>query len=339
MTDRKDSGPLSPTLVTAIDDLELAARLVVEGLRVGAHRSPFRGAGAEFHQYRPYRSGDDLKHLDWKVYARSNRLYTRQYRETTNVAVMLVLDTSGSMDFPVGSENSKWRYAVLIAAALAWLAVDQGNAVGFLAIDNGQIQYLPARSGRVHLRSVLARLDGLKTGGRWDPPRAIGRAAELLHRRGLIMVLSDFYDQETETQRELRHVSQRGHDVAMLQLVAPQERKLGFGEQVELRDAETGEQLLIDSSSAAQYERDFRAFLNRSERFALEEGIDYGLFDCGMPPERTLRDYLLQRNSGGGGGGGSAHSGEAVAQARAGNSSSQKAAKTAGVLSGQAAAG
>lgn len=297
MTDHKDTGPLSPTLVTAIDDLELAARLVVEGLKVGAHRSPFRGAGAEFHQHRPYRAGDDLKHLDWKVYARSNRLYTRQYRETTNVAVMLVLDTSSSMNFPPESDRSKWRYSVLIAAALAWLAVDQGNAVGFLALENGKIQYLPARSGRVHLRSVLARLDTLQTGGRWDPPLAIGRAAELLHRRGLIMVLSDFYDSETETQRELRHVSERGHDVAMLQIVAPEERHLRFREQTELRDAETGERLLIDSSTAAQYQQNFRAFLARCERFALEEGIDYGLFDCGDAPERTLRDYLLQRHS------------------------------------------
>lgn len=123
--DATSAEALSPTLIAAIDDLELAARLVVEGLRVGAHRSPFHGAGAEFHQHRPYRIGDDLKHLDWKLYARSNRLYTRQFRETTNVAVMLVLDTSASMGFPEDTARSKLRYAVLIAAALAWLAVDQ----------------------------------------------------------------------------------------------------------------------------------------------------------------------------------------------------------------------
>lgn len=292
------TGSLSPTLVTAIEDLELAARVVVEGLRVGGHRSPFHGTGAEFHQHRPYRPGDDLKHLDWKVYARSNRLYTRQFRETTNVGVMLVLDTSGSMDYPPGAAHSKLRYAILLAAALAHLAVQQGNAVGLMTMSGGAMTYLPARSGRVHLRSLLARLDGLTAAGVWDPPMAIGRAAELLQRRGLVMVLSDFYDREAETQRELRHVVQRGHDVAVLHMTAPDELRLPFTQQVEVRDLETGQRQLLDpATGAASYHREYEAFLTRWHRFAQQEGIDYGRFDCSEPPEHTLRDYLLRRTT------------------------------------------
>lgn len=295
-TETRGSSVLSPTLVTAVDDLELAARIVVEGLRTGGHRSPFRGIGAEFHQHRPYRAGDDLKHLDWKVYARTNRLYTRQFRETTNVAVMLVIDTSASMDFPEGSAASKLRYSILCAAALAWLAVDQGNAVGLMTLSGSSMSYLPARSGRGHLRALLAQLDGLKANGIWNPPLAIGRAAELIQRRGLVMVLSDFYDQESETQRELRHVSQRGHDVAMLQFTTPGERGLPFAGQMNLRDAETGQQLLADAElTGAQYQRAHSGFLARCQHFARGAGIDYGLFDCSLPPEHTLRDYLLQR--------------------------------------------
>src|SRR5262244_1355969 len=119
---------LSPAVVAAIDDLELAARIVVEGLRTGGHRSPFHGYSTEFRQHRPYRFGDDLKHLDWKLFARSDRLYTRQFRETTNLSVMLALDSSASMDFPSGV--TKFRYGQIIAAALAYLVAEQGHAVG-----------------------------------------------------------------------------------------------------------------------------------------------------------------------------------------------------------------
>lgn len=286
---------LSPAVVAAIDDLELAARVVVEGLRVGGHRSPFHGYGADFQQHRPYRAGDDLKYLDWKVYARSNRLYTRQFRETTNVSVMLVLDTSESMAFPV-TGLSKFRYASIVAASLAYLASEQGNAVGLMTMTEGHLEYLPARSGRVHLRSLIARVDRLTPRGAWQPATVIGRAAELLQRRGLMIVLSDFYDEESETQRELRHVVQHGHDVAMLQIVAPEERELPFNAQVELRELESGARQLVEpAAAAAAYRNAVTQFLERCRHFAQHEGIDYGLLDTGEAPERALRDYLVRR--------------------------------------------
>lgn len=291
---------LSPAVVTAIDDLELAARVLVEGLRVGGHRSPFHGYGAEFHQHRPYRAGDDLKYLDWKVYARSNRLYTRQFRETTNVAVMLVLDTSASMAFPAGDGAvSKFRYAVIVAAALAYLASEQGNAVGLMTMTGGEMVYLPARSGRVHLRAVLATLDRLRPSGTWEPTTVIGRAAELLARRGLLMVLSDFYDDEDGTRRELRHVVQRGHDVAMLQVIAGEERTLPYREALELEDLETGTRRLVEPDELrVGYRRELLAFLDATRASAAHEGMDYACFDTSVPPERALRDYLVRRSMG-----------------------------------------
>lgn len=291
---------LSPAVVAAIDDLELAARVVVEGLRVGGHRSPFHGYGAEFQQHRPYRAGDDLKYLDWKVFARSDRLYTRTFRETTNVSVMLVLDTSASMAFPEFDSPqrgvSKFRYACIVAAALAYLASEQGNAVGLMTMTDGHLEYLPARSGRVHLRTLLARIDNLRPSGAWQPAAVLQRAAELLQRRGLMMVLSDFYDDESATQRELRHVVQRGHDVAMLQVVAREEKSLTFGGQLELRDLESGEKRVIDAISAgAAYREAVSAFFERCRSFAQHDGIDYALFDTADAPERALRDYLVRR--------------------------------------------
>ena len=307
---------LSPAVVAAIDDLELAARLVVEGLRVGGHRSPFHGHGAEFQQHRPYRAGDDLKYLDWKVFARSDRLYTRTFRESTNVSVMLVLDTSASMAFPETSDGksgdgksgeaksgdagrgvSKFRYACIIAAALAYLASEQGNAVGLMTMTDGHLEYLPARSGRVHLRMLLARIDNLRPSSAWQPAAVLQRAAELLQRRGLLLVLSDFYDDAVATQRELRHIVQRGHDAAMLQVIARDERALTFKGQLELRDLESGETRVIDAVAAGSaYREAVSAFVERTRSFAQHDGIDYALFDTGDAPERALRDYLVRRS-------------------------------------------
>lgn len=289
---------LSPAVVAAIDDLELAARLVVEGMRVGGHRSPFRGHGAEFTQHRVYRAGDDLKHLDWKLFGRSDRLFTRQFRETTNVAVMIVLDSSASMLYPEQG-LSKFRYASIVAAALAHLVSDQGNAVGLMTMSNGKLAYVPARGGKQHLRSLIARIDRLTPGGAWDPALVIARGAELLQRRGLVLVVSDFYDNEDSTRRELRHVVQRGHDVAMLQLISNEERALPYKGQVEFEDLETGQRRLINAGAiSSAYKRDVYAFLERCRTGATRDGLDYALVTTDTPPERALRDFLLRRNMG-----------------------------------------
>jgi uncharacterized protein (DUF58 family) len=286
---------LSPAVVAAIDDLELAARIVVEGLRTGGHRSPFHGYSTEFRQHRSYRVGDDLKYLDWKLFARSDRLYTRQFRETTNLSVMLALDSSASMAFPDGV--SKFRYGQIVAAALAYLVSEQGHAVGLMTMDAGKLAYVAARGGRPHLRALLARIDRLTANGTWDSVRVIDRAAQLLERRGIIIVISDFYDAEDDTRREMRRVAQRGHDVAMLQLMSPDERTLPFTDHIELEDAESGERRLVDVASVAPgYRAAVDAFLERCRVNAQRDGVDYALMSTDTPPEIALRQYLLKRS-------------------------------------------
>ncbi len=288
---------LSPAVAAAVDDLELAARVVVEGRRAGGHRSPFHGYSAEFQQHRPYRAGDDLKYLDWKILARTDRLYSKQFRETTSMSAMIILDASASMAFP-DEEISKFRYASIIAASLAYLIAAQGDAVGFMTMSGGAFAYMPARAGRPHLRSLIARIDRLVPSGRWDPQRVIARGAELLKRRGMMMVISDFYDAEDETRRELRRVARRGHDVAMLQVMSRQEMEFPYTGGIELEDAESGERRLVD---AGTLQRDYRAavreFLERCRTLAHRDGIDYSLMSTASAPERVLRDYLIRRGA------------------------------------------
>jgi uncharacterized protein (DUF58 family) len=297
---------LSPALVAAVDDLDVVARLIVEGSRSGQHRSPFHGFSNEFSQYRAYRPGDDLKYLDWKVLARTDRLYTRQFRETTNMSVMLCLDSSGSMAFPE-SGVSKFRYASMMAAALAHLIVLQGDAVGLMSMQDGRLVYLPARGGRSHLRAVLAQIDQLEPANTWDPPVVITRAADLLKRRGVVCVLSDLYDSVEATQLELRRVRRRGHDVALLQVVSAQEVDLSphgtfgggaLGGDLEFEDLETGARLLVDPRSAKVAYRDsVAAFLNGWRSGAQRDGLDYALMTTDEPPAEALRAYLLRRGA------------------------------------------
>ena len=288
---------LSASVVAAIDDLELAARRVVEGLRAGGHRSPFHGFSADFQQHRPYRVGDDLKYLDWKILARTDRLYSKQFRETTSMSVMLVLDASASMAYPEEGK-SKFHYASVIAASLAYLISAQGDAVGMMSVDNERLVYLPAKGGRPHLRSVIAQIDKLRPSGSWQPDRVIARSAELLKRRGAMVVISDFYDEEDATRRELRRVSSRGHDVAMLQLTSRAERSFPFKGDHEFEDLETGERRIVNANAIeAEYRSNLEAFLTRCQTAARRDGIDYGLMSIDEPVEQSLREYLLRRGA------------------------------------------
>jgi len=286
---------LDPAVVAAIDDLELAARLIVEGARSGQHRSPFHGFSNEFSQYRAYRPGDDLKYLDWKILARTDRLYTRQFRETTNMSVVLVVDTSASMAYPP-VEVSKFRYAVLMAAALAHLIINSGDAVGLMTMQGEKLVWMPARGGRGHLRLLLAQLERLTSSATWDPARGLARAADLLRRRGVILAISDFYDAEEATRVELRRVARRGHDVAVLQVVSRDEVDLPFTSDVEFEDLESGARVVVDVRAArGVYREQMAAFLERWRTSARRDGLDYALVTTDDKPSDALRAYLLKR--------------------------------------------
>jgi uncharacterized protein (DUF58 family) len=280
-----------PDVLAQIADLELVARIVVEGLVSGLHRSPFHGYSAEFSQYRHYRPGDDVKYVDWKLVARTDRVYTKQFRETTNMAAAIVLDTSASMAFPQG-RVSKFRYGVIVAAALAHLISGQGDAVGLLGGDG----FIPPRAGRQQLRRLLAALSALDARGTWDGPAIVRRTAERLNRRGLLIVLSDFYEDEERTIGELRRAARMGHEVVLLQILSRDEIELPYRRDLEFADLESGRTLAINAGLARrQYTDAMAAFLERWHSRAGAEGFQYSLIVTDTPPERALRNFLLAR--------------------------------------------
>jgi uncharacterized protein (DUF58 family) len=281
-----------PEVLAEIADLELVARIVVEGLVSGLHRSPFHGYSAEFSQYRHYRQGDDLKYVDWKLAARTDRIYTKQFRETTNMTSAIVLDTSASMAFPASGPASKFRYAVVASAALAHLISGQGDAVGLVAGD----RFLPPKGGRPHLRGLLAALSGLEPHGAWSGPDTVRRAAERLNRRGLLIVLSDLYDDEDRMLAELRRAARMGHEIVLVQILSRDEIDLPYRRDLELADLETGRSVAVDAALARrEYKENVAAFLERWHARAGAEGFQYSLVITDTPPERALRNLLLAR--------------------------------------------
>jgi uncharacterized protein (DUF58 family) len=280
-----------PGVLARIADLELVARIIVEGLVSGLHRSPFHGYSAEFSQYRHYRQGDDLKYVDWKLVARTDRVYTKQFRETTNMASALVVDTSASMNFP-DVAPSKFRYAVIMAAALAHLISGQGDAIGLLAGE----RFVAPRSGRTHLRGLLAALGALTPRGTWSGADIVRRAADRLTRRGLLIVLSDLYDDEERMFSELRRAARMGHEVVLFQILSREELELPYRRDLELADLETGKTMAVNATLASRgYKDAVAAFLERWHARAGAEGFQYSLVITDTPPDRALRNFLLAR--------------------------------------------
>jgi uncharacterized protein (DUF58 family) len=281
---------IDPALVARIADLELVARIVVDGTLSGLHRSPFHGYSAEFSQYRHYRPGDDLKYLDWKLAARTGRLYTKQFRETTNLAATIVVDRSASMNFP--RMPSKFRYAITMAAALAYLISSQGDAIGLVARD----LFLGSRTGKRHLQSLLAALSALEPSGTFEGDSLVRLAAGRLRGRGLLVVVSDLYDDEERTFEALRLAMRRGHEVAILHTVSRDEIAFSFGRELEFVDLETGRRAAVDAVSARrEYTDAIAAFLERWRTRAAREGMQYALVVTDTPPDRALRSFLLAR--------------------------------------------
>jgi uncharacterized protein (DUF58 family) len=292
---------LDPGLLARIADLELAARLIVEGARLGAHRSPYTGTGAEFQQMRPYLPGDDLKHLDWKHYARTDRLFTRVYRETTEWPVMIAIDTSRSMAFDAGAAASKLQVAALLAAALTYLLVQQGEAVGLVSHGEDVGLSLPARTGRTHLVRVLGTLGRLRAEGGTDLVGALRRAATRLGRRGCVALISDLYGAEG-WQTALREARRMGHEVVVFQVLAPGEQRLAASGDVEYVDLETRERLVASTPAVRDaYEQRMRAFVDAQRAFARAEGMTFVDVGTDRPLDGVLRAFTEQRAAQAGG--------------------------------------
>jgi len=213
MTPTTSTTFLDPELLARVGSLELLARAVVEGFMSGLHRSPFTGFSTEFTEYRQYNAGDDLRYLDWRLLARTDRYFIKKYRADTNTQCHLLVDTSASMNYAHASSVTKLQYAQFLAASLAYLLNRQQDAVGLVGFAEKVHTHVPARNRTGHMRTIFGNLSMLQAGGETHLAESLHQLAEILTRRGIIVIISDFYDQPERLQEAFQHLRFKGHDL------------------------------------------------------------------------------------------------------------------------------
>lgn len=309
VSDSRLSDRLTPEALARIGSMELRARLVVEGFITGMHRSPYHGFSVEFAQHRPYNMGDELRHVDWKVWARKDRWVVKQYEEETNLRHAIVLDTSPSMRYAGASGVSKMEYGATLAAALHTLMVKQRDATGLVGFDSTVHTLLPPRSTRAHLRNLLATLDRLvgappeaaQEGGASAVAKALDEVAQRLPRRSLVTVVSDLFETVTgadEIAKALRHLRHRGHEVLVFHVLdASTERRFDFDDvPVRMRDLETGQTVTVQPAQLREHYREAaEAYFDDFKRRCREIEADYILLDTARPYSDALAAYLQKR--------------------------------------------
>ncbi len=300
---------LSPELISRLGPLELKARQIVEGFIAGLHKSPFYGFSVEFAEHRSYYPGDEIRHIDWKVYGKSERFYVKQYEEETNLRCHLILDTSSSMQFKHFAEFTKLEYAITFGAALLYMMHRQRDACGLITFDDSLRQFIPAKSSYAHLRHIFSQLESIQKGietvkkRKTASSQVLHEIAERLHRRSLVIVITDLFEnvqQQDALLSSLKHFKHKNHEVILFHVLEKRsERELDFPDQrFVFEDLETGSQLdLIPAQIKEDYKKKISEYSETFKKVCRENRIDYVEIDTESDIELGLLSFLNKRRS------------------------------------------
>jgi uncharacterized protein (DUF58 family) len=287
---------LDPAGLARLGNMELVARHVVEGFLTGRHRSPYHGFSVEYLDHRAYTPGDDLRMLDWKILARSDKYQVKLFEDETNLRAYILLDCSNSMAFTSG-ELSKLSYACYLAAALTYLLIRQNDAVGLLLFDTGVRQYVPPRAHPTQFRRILQSLDAVSAGGETNLGDVLHEAAERTGRRGLIIVISDLIDDETEIAGGLQHFRHNKHDVLVFQVLDEAELSFPYDRLAQFRDIEGGGRVVAHPNNLRRsYQLRMNRFLEHLRNACFQRRISYNLANTREPYDKFLAAYLDKRS-------------------------------------------
>jgi uncharacterized protein (DUF58 family) len=289
---------LDPELLARVGSLELLARAVVEGFMSGLHRSPFTGFSTEFTEYRQYNPGDDLRYLDWRLLGRTDRYFIKKYRADTNTQCHVLIDTSASMNYAHSSSVTKLQYAQFLAASLAYLLNRQQDAVGLVAFADKVHTHVPARNRTGHMRTIFGNLSLLQAGGATKLSESLHHLAEILTRRGIVVIISDFYDQPDRLQEAFQHLRFKGHDLVAFQVLDQNELDFDFSDPVLLlEDAETQEQMpVLPDVVMGGYRERMRKHVEEMRSCAAANHVDYELLTTKRPLDFALFSFLSRRS-------------------------------------------
>ncbi|MGD8413136.1 MAG: DUF58 domain-containing protein [Candidatus Latescibacterota bacterium] len=313
---------LDPAVVSRLGNMDLKARLIVEGYIAGLHRSPYHGFSVEFAEYRQYMQGDNIKTIDWKVFGKTDRSYVKLFEEETNLIGTILLDKSGSMGFPTAEEarererwerrrrrrggdedgkdggppQTKLTYGSMLAASLAYMMIRQQDAVGLCLFDEKVRTLIPHRSVRKQLFHILQKLENLEPGRKTSVSPALHEIAERMKRRGLMILISDMMDDPDTILNGLKHFRHRQHEVIVFHILDPREVDLDYRDEVEFEDLESGRRLRLEPAFLReQYSRDVAGWIDRLNRSCRNHQIDYNLLRTDTPYDQALTAFLGKR--------------------------------------------
>jgi len=291
---------LDPKTLAKISSLDLRARLVVEGYISGMHRSPYHGFSIEFAQHRQYVQGDDIRHIDWKVFGRTNKYYIKQYEEETNLVCMIVVDCSESMTYKSPqSPMSKHDYAISIAAALSYLALKQRDSAGLALFDEQITSYLRPSNHPSQWKAVINELEGSTGPSKTTINKVLDELAERLKRRTLIILISDFFDQLDNIASGLKRLRYRNNEIILCHIMDHAELKFPFRGPSLFQGMEDGGKLLSEPRALRRkYLEEVRLFIDELRKICRELRLDYELYDTADPLDVALSTYLAGRNAG-----------------------------------------
>jgi uncharacterized protein (DUF58 family) len=287
---------LDPAAIARLKNMEFIAKTIVEGYFIGKHRSPFKGASSEFADYRPYTPGDDVRKIDWKVFARTDRNYIKLFKEETNLVTYLVLDKSASMKYRGDGEISKLAYASYLTAALAYLLIKRGDKVGLTVFDD-EVRWSIRPGGSIpHLFQILLALEKLRPGRTTDLPDALERAFPLCSRRGLLVIVSDFLEEPRMIYESLFRYRHKRFDIILFQVLHRDEIDLPDRPNLRFIDSETAASVVAEPSVIrAAYRTEMQRFLDEMALYARGQRVDYNMVTTATPYQFALERYLQQR--------------------------------------------
>jgi uncharacterized protein (DUF58 family) len=293
---RPQTGFVDPKVLMAIRNLELRARLVVEGFWSGLHRSPYHGFSVEFTEYRSYSPGEDTRYLDWRLYARSDRYYVKKFEDETNLRCHLLVDQSRSMTYE-STGYSKSDYARTLAASLAWFLNGQGDAVGLFTFDERVRDYLPPRHRHGHLRQLMLALERGPEGKNTNLAEPLRRVAELARKRGLIVFISDLLAPIEDLAHHFALLAAAGHEVAVFQVLDPNELAFEFPRAMLFRDLESTRDVFLDPVTVrAEYQRKLQRHSEQVQGICRNLGFAFHRLVTNQPLELALLDFLRSRS-------------------------------------------
>ncbi len=287
---------LDPAIVAKLKTLELKAGTVVEGFMVGYHKSPYHGFSVEFSQHRPYMQGDSIRNIDWKVYAKSEKYYIKQYEEETNLIAHVVLDSSKSMDYKHEGAITKFEYSKILAASLINLLLRQQDAVGLVLYADNIKNYIRPKSQTTYLRTLLAEIEKTKAENVTKTSVSLNMIADKMKKRGLVIVISDFFDDINSVLASLKKFQFKKSEVIIFHVLDPIEKNFSFNRDSIFVDMETGEELTTQPVQIQKaYVDAMKEYLSTFKNGCNKYGFDYNLIDTTTPFDLALMSFFKKR--------------------------------------------